>query len=231
MAFEFDHLFIFTEVGAAGAEKLISFGLTEGSSNIHPGQGTANRRFFFHNAVLELLWVTSEAEAISPPIRRTHLWDRWHKRETEACPFGICLRPAADSEKAIAFDHWAFCPPYLPPDISIAVATNSNIITEPMLFQTPFGKRPDRQPSEKAQPLTHRIKSEKKPENKLKELTRVTLFSPAAKHPSPELQAVVKTKQIQLQEGPAYCIELGFDGEQQGLKKDFRPDFPLVISY
>jgi len=80
MAFEFDHLFIFTEVGAVIAEQLISFGLTEGSSNIHPGQGTANRRFFFHNAMLELLWVTNEAEAISPPIRRAHLQDRWHKR-------------------------------------------------------------------------------------------------------------------------------------------------------
>jgi hypothetical protein len=34
--------------------------LTEGTPNIHPGQGTANRRFFFRNAMLELLWVNDE---------------------------------------------------------------------------------------------------------------------------------------------------------------------------
>ena len=55
MAFEFDHLFICADVGAYEANRLASFGLIEGSSNTHPGQGKANRRFFFHNAMLELL--------------------------------------------------------------------------------------------------------------------------------------------------------------------------------
>ncbi|MEM9151797.1 MAG: VOC family protein [Cyanobacteria bacterium P01_F01_bin.3] len=223
MAFEFDHLFICTDVGAAAAEKLISFGLVEGSPNTHPGQGTANRRFFFHNAMLELLWVTSEAEAISPPIRRTHLWERWQKRELEACPFGICLRATGKTAQDIAFDHWDFCPPYLPQGMSIAVATNSNIVAEPMLFQTPFGKRPDEQPPEKAQPLNHTTG--------LKEITRVTLISPSAQHPSPELQSALDTKQIELKEGTAYCVELGFDRETQGQHVDFRPELPLVIRY
>ncbi len=56
MAFELDHLFIMTDINAPVADRLISSGLTEGRSNIHPGQGTANRCFFFHNAMLELLW-------------------------------------------------------------------------------------------------------------------------------------------------------------------------------
>jgi hypothetical protein len=42
---------------------MVKFGLLEGSSNAHPGQGTANRRFFFDNFMLELLWVTNPAEA------------------------------------------------------------------------------------------------------------------------------------------------------------------------
>ncbi|AFY78420.1 MAG: hypothetical protein IGR93_19055 [Hydrococcus sp. C42_A2020_068] len=57
MTFELDHLFICTAIGAPEADRLLSFGLTEGTPNIHPGQGTANRRFFFHNVMLELLWV------------------------------------------------------------------------------------------------------------------------------------------------------------------------------
>lgn len=223
MAFEFDHLFICTDIGATVAEKLVSFGLTEGSSNTHPGQGTANRRFFFRNAMLELLWVTCEAEAISPPIRRTHLWDRWHYRKSEACPFGICLRSTDKKDEGVAFAHWDFCPPYLPKGMSIAVATNSNIVTEPMLFQTPFGKRPDTQPPAKKQPLTHHAG--------LQEITRVTLVSPAAKHPSPELQSVVETEELQLREGTKYCIELGFDREKQNKKVDCQPELPLIISY
>jgi hypothetical protein len=40
---------------APEAERIAAFGLCEGPSNVHPGQGTANRRFFFRNAMLELL--------------------------------------------------------------------------------------------------------------------------------------------------------------------------------
>ena len=57
MPLQFDHLFICTSVGAPDAERLVAFGLTEGEPNVHPGQGTACRRFFFRNAYLELLWV------------------------------------------------------------------------------------------------------------------------------------------------------------------------------
>jgi len=47
--FEVDHLFVCANLGAPEADSLIAFGLTEGAPNVHPGQGTANRRFFFHN--------------------------------------------------------------------------------------------------------------------------------------------------------------------------------------
>jgi hypothetical protein len=46
---QLDHLFICTEIGAAIAHRLVAVGLTEASSNIHQGQGTKNRRFFFHS--------------------------------------------------------------------------------------------------------------------------------------------------------------------------------------
>jgi len=55
MTLEFDHMFICTVVDAPEADLLLAFGLTEGASNIHPGQGTACRRIFFRNAMLELL--------------------------------------------------------------------------------------------------------------------------------------------------------------------------------
>lgn len=223
MAFEFDHLFIVTDLGADVADRLVSLGLVEGSSNIHPGQGTTNRRFFFQNAMLELLWVHDPEEAQSELIRPTRLWERWENRNHGVCPIGICLRPAIGSSQTIAFSSWAYRPPYLPETLSIAIATNSDILTEPMLFQTPFGKRPDQYPIEKAQPLNHPAS--------LREITRIELISPIADHPSPEFQAAIDTHQVRVRLGAAYCIELGFDGEVQGHQIDLRPELPLIMSW
>ena len=222
MAFEFDHLFICTDIGASEADRLAAFGLVEGSPSTHPGQGTANRRFFFHNAMLELLWVDDPAAASSEQVRRTQLWERWTNRQTGACPFGICLRSDPGSGNPIAFSSWDYHPPYLP-DISIAIGTNSEHLTEPMLFQIPFGKRPDRYSPEKAQPLNHRLG--------LREITRVELIIPDVSNPSPELQAVLETNQIQLRAGTEYCVELGFDQEVQQQRVDFRPGLPLILSW
>jgi hypothetical protein len=222
MGFEFDHLFICTDIGAWEAERLISFGLIEGSSNIHRGQGTTNRRFFFHNAMLELLWVHNPEEAKSEQIHLTRLWERWINRNNGACPFGVCLRPA-DSSNRVAFSNWVYRPPYLPETISIAVGTNSDVLTEPMLFQIPFGKRPDRYPTEKYQPLKHNVS--------LYEITRVELISPYANRLSPELQAVIDTNQIKIRAGMDYFVELGFDGEEQHKRVDFRPELPLMINW
>lgn len=221
MMFEFDHLFICTDIGAGAADRLVSFGLVEGSSSSHPGQGTANRRFFFHNAMLELLWVHDPEEAKSDPIHLTRLWERWTNRD-EACPFGICLRPATGSHGIVAFSSWAYHPPYLPEAVSIAVGRNSEDLTEPMLFQIPFGKRPDCYPAEKLQPLNHAVG--------VREITRVEFVSPAA-NVSPELQAVIDTNQVSLRAGAKYCVELGFDGEVQGQRVDFQLELPLIVSW
>ena len=223
MAFEFDHLFICTDIGAYEADRLVSLGIVEGTQNTHPGQGTANRRFFFHNAMLELLWVHNAEEAKSELIAPTRLWERWANRENGICPFGICMRPEARDDETVAFSNWAYRPPYLPEPLSIAVATNSDVLTEPMLFQTPFGQRPDQYPPDKAQPLKHPLG--------LREITRVELVSPAADNPSPELQAVIATRQVRLRVGAEYCVELGFDGEAQGHQVDFRPELPLIMSW
>ena len=51
--FEIDHLFIWTDLGGKEADRLVTFGLTEGAPNTHSGQGTACRRFFFRNAYLD----------------------------------------------------------------------------------------------------------------------------------------------------------------------------------
>lgn len=223
VTFEFDHLFILTSIGAHEADRLKAIGLTEGTSNVHLGQGTANRRFFFHNAKLELLWVDDSEAAMSEKIRPTYLWQRWVGRSSRACPFGFCLRSTTYDREPAPFSSWDYRPPYLPDPMSIAVGTNIDVLTEPMLFCTPFGQRPDQYSAEKSQPLSHSIG--------LREMTRVEWVSPSVESLSAEMQAVLDTDLVKLRWGTEQLLELGFDGELQGHQVDLRPALPLILCW
>lgn len=221
MTFELDHLFICTNVGAPAADRLVSFGLTESTPNIHPGQGTANRRFFFRNCMLELLWVSDSEEAQSEVTRPMHLWERWRDRAGEACPFGVCLRPTFHSTNPLPFPTWTYRPAYLPRSLSISVATNARVLTEPLLFSLSFRKRQDSYPEQQRELLNHAVG--------FREMTRMTLASPHANHLSPELRSLVNSSLIQLRHEENYLMKLGFDGEIKGRQADFRPELPLIF--
>jgi hypothetical protein len=217
----FDHFFIFTAIGAPEAEHLISLGLREGRSNTHPGQGTANRCFFFRNFMLELLWVDKPEEARSNVIAPLHLWERWSQRDQEACPFGLCLRSNTLDE--IPFPTWDYCPPYKTDSFTLSIATNSGNVTEPLLFHSHPGKRPDCWPSERLQPLDHSLE--------LKELTRISLAGAYANSPSSELQSVCEVLPLDLQVQSEHLVKLYFDGEIQQKQIDCRPVLPLILSW
>src|SRR5260370_8136635 len=93
MRVELDHLFVCATPGAPEAEKLVKFGLHEGSPNQHPGQGTANRRFAFVNAMIELLWVIDTTEAQIQSTTRTLLWETSTGREGTPSPSSFSLPP------------------------------------------------------------------------------------------------------------------------------------------
>ena len=152
---ELDHVFVCTSAGAPAAERLIEFGLVEGSPNRHPGQGTANRRFFFGNAFLELLWVEDASEAQCSLVRRTGLWQRWSCGGQGASPFGIGFRPSPGAGSDAAFDTWEYRPPYLPEPLAIRMGCNSELTAEPLLFYLPFGRRPDPNDLARRQPREH----------------------------------------------------------------------------
>jgi|GEM_PF-3386851 len=82
-----------SSVGAAGLAAMVcAAGFTEGSSNTHPGQGTANRRFFFERFMLELLFV-DDPTALASSHAPLNLQQRF--TSSEASPFGIGFRPSA----------------------------------------------------------------------------------------------------------------------------------------
>ncbi len=71
-----DHVFVLARPGAPEADRLVALGLTEGSPATHPGQGTANRRFFLEDGMLELLFGTGEAGVGGALVAPTRLAER-----------------------------------------------------------------------------------------------------------------------------------------------------------
>ena len=220
MTLEIDHLFVYTDTADDSASKLRELGLLEGTGATHPGQGTANRRFFFHNFMLELLWVENPDEAQSEVVRRTGLWERWRDRNSGACPFGLALR--GGKMECLPFSHWNYRPPYLPDRSAIPVATNSLQTEEPLLFWIPFGGRPDSLNGKSLQPLYHPCS--------LKELTGITCAIPKEKL-SAELQAIAERGLATFINSTEYWVELEFDGNQFGVREDLRPRLPLLMRW
>lgn len=222
MRFEIDHLFVCAAVGAPEAQRVIEFGLSEGTSNTHPGQGTSNRRFFFHNAMLELLWLHDEAEARSADTASTRLFERWTRRNTGACPFGFCFRSGAPAA-APPFPTWDYAPRYMPASTPIQIANNSDLLAEPMLFYIPGLARPDTGTDAQRQPLQHAIG--------FREVTRLQWTHPDGPSLSPALAAVVGQGLLSVKPGLSHVLEIGFDGESNGTMRSLMPDLPIVFCW
>jgi hypothetical protein len=218
--FELDHVFIWAETWAPEAERLLGFGLAEGTRNVHAGQGTACRRFFFENAMLELVWVRDAAELESPAVRRTQLWERWPGQVRGASPFGICLRPARPDVEGLPFPAWEYRPPYLPAPWAIHVGEPTPL-AEPWWFYLGFvrGGAARGQP----QPVQHPAG--------LRKVTRLHLKGPWADHPSPVAEAVRRLGVVTFEPAPDNLLVMGFDQEAQGRRADFQPVLPLVFSW
>jgi hypothetical protein len=220
--FELDHLFVWSEVGGPEAERLVAFGLTEGSPNPHPGQGTACRRFFFRNAYLELLWVHDAAEAQTRPAGQTELWARWNSRQAGASPFGVGLRPAQAGVSGIPFPAWEYRPSYLPAGLAIHVGSNVPL-SEPFWFYMGFARRPDDPRWPTRQPLEHAAG--------LGEITSVRLSGPGLGRPSEVGRAVARLPEVTLADAPEHLAEVTFDLGGQGRSEDFSPTLPLQFRW
>jgi hypothetical protein len=215
-----DHVFICTAIGAPGAERLRQFGFVEGSPNRHPGQGTACRRFFFQNAMLELIWVHDAMEARSDQTRRTMLWERWLGIGHATSPFGIILRPARETPEVFPFSSWQYRPASMP-ELALQIADGIGP-DEPMWCYMETGRAPRDAPSERRQPLEH--------PSGFREVTGVRVVSPFLKEIS-ITYAMTRAGVISSNPGPEHVLELEFDGGCQEKRMDFRPDLPLVFGW
>lgn len=218
MSLEIDHMFVLSDIQAPEADRLVDAGISEGTPNVHHGQGTRNRRFFFENFMLEFLWVDDPIAADSDRTAPTRLLPRWERRERDASPFGLCFRDSAANSSAPApFKTWPYQPRFLPDDLSIAVAENVGILHEPFVFYIPWAKKPN--PAQ--QPVAHMTG--------FRALTAATLTMPTAADLSPTMQAIRTLVTVNTDDKP--LLTLTFDDNAKGRTLDLRPAAPLVLQY
>ncbi|HEX5053613.1 MAG TPA: VOC family protein [Planctomycetota bacterium] len=206
-----DHVFVFCGRGAPEQQLLVAKGLRVGVQRQHPGQGTANVCFGFANAYLELLWLDSEAEARLPMVRPLGLQERARWRETNASPFGVCVRPVSPGAVP-PFVQWDYRPAYLPPGLTIQMACNSGVLGEPMLFAVdrPF------QPFDTGHGMAGA------------QLAQTTITVPDLAPMS--LLREVAVPGLSIQAGPEPLMELSFE-HGGGAVLDLRPQLPLVLRH
>lgn len=132
-----DHVFVTTTRPQEVVQRLLDFGLREGSPNVHPGQGTACRRFFFARGYLEILHLVDEGEARGPAIARTRLADRCMRTAGDLGRVGLAV--VGDAEPP--FRTWGYRPPYLPAGLELRLSVSSERDDEPLLFAMPPGVR------------------------------------------------------------------------------------------
>ena len=228
---EIDHLFVLVEpdTDEATADRLdratrclTDAGLREGSSNDHPGQGTANRRFFFGNAMFELLYFTDLEAARRPPADVLQLPARASGRG--ACPFGVAFRPSTEPGEPARFEHVHYRPIYLPDTLSIHVAASCPV-SGPLWFHLPFidpGARPPAgAPRGDVEPRDHPAG--------LDRLTRLGFVTPSA--PSRLDRSVSAGQPIDWTLGERHWLTLSFDDERQGRGIERVADLPLSFRF
>lgn len=213
---DIDHIFIFTDDNGKVANELVEFGLTEGSSRIHKGQGTTNRKFYFDNFYFEILWVHNSIELRSEQTKPTGLWRRSEYKTNGYSPFGLCM-VNIDETKHIFNNAFKYQPDYFPKDQVIDIIKNEHQPDLPWTFRLPF-KGQNRNIDE---PKSHK--------NGISVLTRVS-FEYQKISDNSFIRDFGVDSNIEFIQTSRNWLNLTFDNNKQRKRKDFNSLF-LTIYY
>lgn len=205
-----DHIFIFVP-SKQDADQLVDFGITEGSGNIHKGIGTANRRFFFDNFYLEILWVENEAEAKS--VDEIGIWERSQFANTGYSRFGLCLKNTEDTDQIFS-NAIKWEPLFLTQGECVEIITSEKM---PWIFRFP----PNRRKNQSNEPKVHKLG--------IKELSKA-IFHFHDNQVDHLLDLISENSIIEFKKSTTNSLILEFDNGKQGILKKF-DNLNLVLSY
>lgn len=211
-----DHIFIFTDDKGQIADELVKFGFVEGSNRVHLGQGTTNRKFYFNNFFLEVLWVHHPNEIISDQTKPMGLWQRAEYKSNNFSPFGLCI-VNEDYSEALFQNAIKYQPSYFPEGFTIDILKNDLQPSLPYTFRLPFKG----QKQHEHEPLKH--------QNKIASLTK-TIFEYKERVDDIFINYFKEDSNIEFLKSSRDWLNLVFDGGKQKQKANFK-DLKLTISY
>ncbi len=197
----------FTDSNGKVADELVAFGLTEGSNRVHVGQGTANRKFYFENFFLEIIWVSNPDEITSDLVLPTGLWDRANYKMNGFSPFGLCLTNDAET-KALFEKSISYHPVYFPKGVAFDILSNERHPDLPWTCLLPV----QTQSTVLSEPIVH--------ENGLKRLTKAT-FAYTSLSANEFVDFFKKETTIEFVQAANPKLLLTFDEGRQGKTKEF----------
>ncbi len=214
MNLKLDHVFILVEPEAKVADRLLEQGFQEGPGNTHPGQGTANRRFYFANGMLEFIWVQDADEARNGPGRSLHFPER--AEDPTASPFGAIFVPHNDPiSQEMPFPGWHYQPDYFLPPKGFRVGTNAKNLREPLCFYFPFHD-----------PGLPRPQPHRNPQM----ITEVIISTPSTDTEG-VLELASQAERLSMRSGKEHLIEITLDHHDSGRTEDYRPAMPLILRW
>jgi hypothetical protein len=209
-----DHVFIITKPEAGEASCLSELGFIEGNANVHPGQGTSNRRFFLDGFTIELLYVSDEDEAEKGAGKGLGILAR--SGDDEACPFGIVVR-VPDAETVPDFPSWQYFPDYFGDKMCFYVGNNSDQTTEPLCICMPPSL-----PKQSSVPIEYA--------NPDWTLTALDIGVPT-ENPSQVLSHFAAVERVRVEFGKPHKMTLQFNSGAAGRVVNLNPDLPLVLEW
>lgn len=199
-----DHIFIFTNDNGKIADELVQFGLTEGSSRVHIGQGTTNRKFYFENFFLEILWVHNEEELKSDITKPTGLWQRADFNSNNS----LCI-VNTDKTENLFKNAFKYQPKYFPVGLNIDILKNEQNLNLPWTFRLPFKG----QKKNETEPMKHK--------NGFKNLTSVKFGVSNFDKADDFIQQFLGQDNIKFTLSSTNNLTLTFDNNKNGQTKEF----------
>ncbi|MFK7993360.1 MAG: hypothetical protein AB8B87_04425 [Granulosicoccus sp.] len=214
MSIFLDHVFILTDPGAEVGRRLSDLGIIEGPANTHPGQGTANRRYFFKGFTIELLFINDREEALNGTGRVLDLVNRMS--DSMASPFGIVVRES-NKESTPGFPNWQYFPDYFHGKLCFHVGENSGQHTEPLcICMPPSLAKASSIPAEYANPDW--------------QLSALDINLPG-EQASKTLQHFSAVPMVRFNFGKQHHMHMTFNHGAAGLSENLGPDLPLTLAW
>jgi hypothetical protein len=210
-------LILFSSHQGREADTLVSAGFVEGSNRVHPGQGTRNRKFYFENFFLEIVWIHDEEELKSEQMAPTCLWERANHSIYGLSPFALCLAPTEDS--VVLFrNSIRYQPSYGPEGNAFSILTHKKHPYLPWTCRLPRMSRW----TGIEEPMRH--------SPGMRKLSKVIFGIPVPDFHNSFTNLLQNSSIVFFEAAAQYKVTLEFDHQEKGQRVEFK-EIPLVFTF